>query len=31
VVYDGLSHMTHVEDPVRVVRTVRGYLQSIGV
>jgi pimeloyl-ACP methyl ester carboxylesterase len=31
VVYDGLSHMSHIEDPARVVRTVRGYLKSIAV
>ncbi len=30
VVYDGLSHMSHVEDPARVVRTVRAYLRSVG-
>ncbi len=31
VVYDGLSHMSHIEDPARVVKTVRGYLDAIRV
>jgi proline-specific peptidase len=30
VVYDGLSHMSHVEDPVRVVGTVGRWLKAMG-